>query len=300
MAVTERFSIDVPATTANLGPGFDCLGMALDIWNTVRFEIGASGVEITGEGSDVLPRNESNLIYKAFCRVFQETDKPVPKVRIVSENHVPVARGLGSSTTAVVGGLIAGNEVCGRALTKTRLLEIATEMEGHSDNAAAAIFGGCRIVAWDGDSPLTVDVPIPAEMRAVVFIPNFPMPTDDARALLPTSVDREDAVHNLARVALLTTAFATGKLENLAIATDDRLHQPARQALFPAMRNIFRAALGAGALGVFLSGAGSSILALTRGRELTIAYEMADAADNSTVEGQVIVTGPTAKGAHVV
>ncbi len=300
MTVTEGFSVDVPATTANLGPGFDCLGMALDMWNTVRFEIGASGVDIMGEGADTLPRDESNLIYKAFRRVFQEADRPVPKVGIVSENNVPVARGLGSSTTAVIGGLMAGNEVCGRTLTKTRLLEMATHMEGHPDNAAAAIFGGCRIVAWEGDRPLAAGVPIPSDMRAVVFIPSFAMPTDEARALLPASVDREDAVYNIARVALLTTAFATGNLEHLAIATGDRLHQPARQTLFPAMNNIFRAALGAGALGVFLSGAGSSVLALTKGRELTIAYEMADAAENSSIEGQVTITCPTAEGAHVV
>ena len=300
MTVPDRFSIDVPATTANLGPGFDCLGMALDIWNTVRIESGAFGIEISGEGADALPGDESNLIYKAFRRVFQEVDRPVPQLRITCENQVPLARGLGSSTTAVVGGLMAGDEICGRTLTKTRLLEIATEMEGHPDNAAAAIFGGCQIVAQEGDSLLTAGVPIPDGLHAVVFIPSFAMPTGEARALLPASVAREDAVYNIARVALFTTAFATGNLEHLAVATGDRLHQPARQTLFPAMRNIFRAALGAGALGVFLSGAGSSVLALTMGRELTIAYEMADAADHSNIDGQVKITRPTAEGAHVV
>ncbi|MCH8206362.1 MAG: homoserine kinase, partial [Chloroflexi bacterium] len=289
-----------PATTANLGPGFDCLGMALDIWNTVRIEVGASGIDICGEGADTLPRDKSNLIYKAFRRVFQEADRPVPKVRIVSENHVPIARGLGSSTTAVVGGLIAGNEVCGRTLTKTRLLEIATDMEGHPDNAAAAIFGGCRIVAWDGDSPLTAGVPIPPDMRAVVFIPSFTMPTDEARALLPARVDREDAVYNIGRAALLVRAFVTGDMAHLATATEDRLHQPERQTIFPAMRNIFRAALDAGAFGVFLSGAGSSVMALAGDRELTIGYEMADAAAKSGIGGAVKITCPTSRGAHLV
>ena len=300
MTANARFVVKVPATTANLGPGFDCLGMALDIWNTVEIEVGASGVEISGEGSDVLSTDSSNLIIRSFQRACSESGRKAPSVRVVSKNQVPVGRGLGSSTTAVVAGLTAGNEACGRPLSQERLLEIATEIEGHPDNAAAAFLGGCQIVVREEGRWVTVGLPIPDGLRAVIFIPSIPAPTAQARELLSSKIERRDAVYNIGRVALLTRAFSTGDFEHLAIATGDRLHQPARQVLFPSMSNIFRAALSAGALGVFLSGAGSSIVALTRGRELTIGYEMADAAAKSNVAGDIKVANPTTRGVHLV
>ena len=296
----ERITVQVPSTSANLGPGFDCLGMALDIWNSVDLELGSSGIEISGNGADTLPRDETNLVYRGFRLAFAEAGLSPRDARFVCDNRIPMERGLGSSTAAVVGGLVAGNEVCGRPISEVRLLELAAEMEGHPDNAAAALLGGCQIVVWEGERAVTAAIPVPDDLRAVVFIPDVPMPTGRAREVLPANVARQDAVYNIGRVALLVRALSTGDFTHLALATDDRLHQPARQTIFPAMKNIFRAALGAGALGVFLSGAGSSVLALTRGRENTVGYEMADAAAKSGVDGTVKVTRPTDQGAHVV
>ena len=296
----ERIAVKVPATTANMGPGFDCLGMALDIWNFVQVEVGASGLKVSGEGADSLPRDQSNLVYKAFSMALKEAGQQMPTVRVTCRNEIPLGRGLGSSSAALVGGLVAGNETCGRPLSTERLLDLAAQMEGHPDNVAPALLGGCQIGVRDKRRLVTSSVPVPEDLRAVVFIPDMPMPTDQARDLLPAKVDRRDAVYNMGRVALLVRAFCTGDFTHLAVATDDRLHQPARQAIFPAMKNIFRAAMEAGALAVFLSGAGSSVLALAREREATIGFEMADAAAKSGVEGTLKITTPTNRGAHVV
>ena len=295
-----RVSVMVPATTGNLGPGFDCLGMALDIWNSVHVEVGGSGFVIRGEGVDELPAGPSNLVYKSFRIPFLEAGLQVPEVGITCENGIPLARGLGSSSAAAVAGLVAGNEVCGRPMGREDLLDRAAALEGHPDNVFPALMGGCQIVVRDGSRLLSSPVPVPPEVRAVVFVPEVPMPTEGARSVLPEQVTLQDAVYNIGRVGLLVRAFATGDFTHLAVATQDRLHQPARQAIFPAMKVIFRAAIDAGALGVFLSGAGSSVLALSRGKEMTIGYEMAEAASKAGVGGSVKITRPTEQGAHVV
>ena len=303
--MTSTVRVRVPATTANMGPGFDCLGMALDIWNTIVVEIdgigpGAERRSISGEGRDSLSIGDDNLVYQCFKRVYDGIGLPAPDVRISCENEIPLGRGLGSSAAAVAGGLLAGSKSSGANLSRERILELAAEIEGHPDNAAAAVMGGCRIVVSDGGGFLTQLINVPNELKAVLFVPEVPMPTEEARGLLPNMVDRQDAVFNIGRTALLVNALASGNLNHLGIATEDMLHQPARQKIFFPMKNIFRAAMSAGALGVFLSGAGSSVLALARDREYTIGYEMADAAMKSGVEGAIKVTKPTALGAHVV
>lgn len=291
--------VKAPATTANMGPGFDCLGMALDIWNTVTVETGASSFDISGEGKDSLSKDATNLLYRSFARVYERIGKPVPSVRIHCRNEIPLGRGLGSSAAAVASGLLAASELSGANIPANRLLALAADIEGHPDNAAAAIMGGCRIVVDDGDALITAAVSIPAYLKTVLFVPEVPMPTEQSRGILPQTVDRRDAVFNIGRAALLVNAFAIGDLTHLATATQDKLHQPAREAIFYPMKNIFRAAMAAGALGVFLSGAGSAVLALARAREYTIGYEMADAAMKSGVAGAIKVTQPTPLGAHV-
>ena len=292
--------VRIPATSANMGPGFDCLGMALDIWNTVELETGGHGFEITGEGSDQLPRDPSNMVYRGVARVFEELGRTTPSFRIVCHNDVPLTRGLGSSSAALVGGLVAGNSVSGNLLTQSELLDIGASIEGHPDNVVPALLGGCQVAVSHEGSVVAAPVPLPDDLSAVLFVPSAPMPTEQARAILDPNVTRSDAVFNIGRAALLVQALASGDLTGLAVATDDRLHQAARQTMFPAMRNLFRAALGAGALGVFLSGAGPTVLALAQGREFTIGYEMADAAVKSGIDGQVKITRPSKQGAHVV
>ena len=296
----QSVTIKIPATSANMGPGFDCLGIALDIWNVVSVELGARGVDISGYGEDDLPRDSSNMVLASAERVFREIGEPVPEMRVRCHNDIPTARGLGSSSAALVGGLMAGSALNGDPLSRNDLLQIAARVEGHPDNVAPAIYGGMRIAALENGVVTSAPVPVPPELSAVLYVPSVAMPTDEARGLLGAEVSRADAVFNIARAALLVRAMATGDLRHLRIATDDRLHQPARQAIFFPMKNIIRAALGAGALGAFLSGAGSTVLAFAVEKEFTIGYEMADAAAKSGLDGEIRIVKPTALGAHVV
>lgn len=298
--MNQNVTVRVPATSANLGPGFDCLGMALDIWNSIAVRVGQSGFEVTGEGEDTLPRTKENVVARCFRIPFEEAGLPVPEASIACLNEIPLDRGLGSSSAAVVGGLVAGNEICERPLTSERLLELAASIEGHPDNVAPALLGGCRIVVRDEGGLTAASVLVPDGLKAVLFIPDVPMSTEQARGHLADTVRREDAVYNIGRAALLVRAFVTNDMTYMATATEDRLHQPERQAIFPAMKNIIRAAIDAGAAGAFLSGAGSSVLALAECRELTIGYEMADAAAKSGISGVIKIACPTNRGAHVV
>ena len=322
----------MPATTANLGPGFDCLGMALDFWNEVSVEPArVTELSVEGQGAGELSEDQGNLVYRAMERLFKEAHLEVPPLRVHCRNEIPLKRGLGSSAAAIVGGLVAANillsgparltERSGRRVfqdgmadvhdgspdlprghhfPKEKLLELAVGLEGHPDNVAAALFGGLQLVAREEDVLLSAPVPVPADIHAILFIPEMTIATEESRAVLPENVSRQDAVYNVGRVALLVNALATGRLDDLRFATRDRLHQPYRQKLFPAMKVIMRAAMSAGALGVFLSGSGSTILALTRGREMTVAYEMSEAARQASIAGGVKITHPAERGAHQV
>jgi len=299
--------VKAPATTANMGPGYDCLGMALDVWNIIEVEVLDSGepvVEVTGEGAGELGTGRDNLVYRSMEFLFQDAGQEMPLVRIRCDNAIPLARGMGSSAAAIAGGLVAANAICSQDYTPNDLLEMAATIEGHPDNVAAAVLGGMQLVISDkteeGSRLYTVPINVPPELHAVVFVPQVRIATEDARAVLPEKVTVADAVHNIGRVGLLVASMATNHPEYLAIATQDLLHQPYRQPLFPAMKVIFKAALDAGALGVFLSGSGPTVLALTQGREMTVAYEMAEAARQASVEGNVSVTQPTGRGAHLI
>ena len=296
--------VAAPATTANLGPGYDCLGMALDIWNTIEVESLPSGetpsVSVSGEGAGELEEDTGNLVYRSIEFLFRELGRPVPPVRVQCDNRIPLARGLGSSAAAIAGGLAAANALADGEFSSRDLLEMAATIEGHPDNVAAAVMGGLQLVVTEESTLYTVPVSVPAEIHAVVYIPDVRIATADARAVLPRELSVADAVHNMARVALLVVGMATNHPEYLSVATQDKLHQPYRQPLFPAMKLLMKAAMDAGALGAFLSGSGSTVLALTRGREMTVAYEMAEAARQAAVEGTVRVTQPTSLGAHLV
>ena len=299
--------VKAPATTANMGPGYDCLGMALDVWNTIEVEVLDSGepvVEVTGEGAGELGTGRDNLVYRSMEFLFQDAGQEMPLVRIRCDNAIPLARGMGSSAAAIAGGLVAANVICSQDYTSNDLLEMAATIEGHPDNVAAAVLGGMQLVISDkteeGSRLYAVSINVPPELHAVVFVPRVRIATKDARAVLPEKVTLADAVHNMGRIGLLVASMTTNHPEYLAIATQDLLHQPYRQPLFPAMKVIFKAALDAGALGVFLSGSGSTVLALTQGREMTVAYEMAEAARQASVEGNVSVTQPTVRGAHLI
>ena len=302
----QPIEVMAPATTANLGPGFDCLGLALDLWNRLEVlpvEPGAESVpavEVIGEGVGELAADSGNLTYRALQFLFDEAALEVPPLRLRCHNTIPLSRGLGSSAAAIAGGLVAANTLCGNPYSPSELLEMAATIEGHPDNVAAAVLGGLQLVVSDGPQLYTAPIPAPPELHTVLFIPETRIATADARAVLPKQVSVADAVFNMGRVALLVAGMGLNRPEYFAVATQDRLHQPYRQPLFPAVKVIFAAARAAGALGVFVSGSGSTILALTEGREMTVAYEMFEAARLTGVPGRLEITKPTDRGAHVV
>ena len=303
--MTPPLRVLAPATTANLGPGYDCLGLALDLWNELEVlpEEAASSagpvVEVVGEGAGELAGDGDNLVARSMAFLFSEAGRQMPPLRLRCRNRIPLSRGLGSSAAAIAGGLVAANSLCDGMFGDDELLEMAATIEGHPDNVVAALRGGLQLVVTDQDRLYAASVPVPSQLSAVLFIPDFRIATADARAVLPAQVSLQDAVFNAGRAALLIAGMATDKSEYFKLATQDRLHQPYRESLFPAMKLLFRAALDCGALGVFLSGSGSTVLALTGGREMTVAYEMAEAARQAGVQGQVRVTRPSAQGAHV-
>jgi homoserine kinase len=301
----ERVVIRVPATTANLGPGFDALGLSLTMYNRLEVQRLPEGgevrleIETSGDGADRLPADETNLAFRAFRRVFEKLDTPVPPVRMVSEIQIPLSRGLGSSAAAVVGGLIAGNELAGRLLSGEELLCLGTAMEGHPDNVAPALFGGFTAACLTEDGVAWARLEPPPGLRAVLVIPEREVPTAQARAVLPDMVPRRDAVLNVGRTALLVAAFATGELGLLRSAMEDRLHEPYRAVLIPGMPEALAAAREAGALGAALSGAGSTLLALATDRFESIGAAMRAALAAAGLESRVLILSPDAAGASV-
>ncbi|MBK6880215.1 MAG: homoserine kinase [Elusimicrobia bacterium] len=276
-------TVRVPASSANMGPGFDALGIALslhDEW-TVRGGDFPTPLGIDTGGSVGVPTNGTNLAYRAFRRVFAMRRRALPALRFTLKSALPVAGGLGSSSAAIVGGLVAANAVLGRPLSSDALLDEAAAFEGHPDNVAPALLGGFCSAVIVGKNVRCVARTDPRIFRglvAVVVTPDFALKTEKARAVLPVRVRRADAVFNTGRAALLASALLSGRRDLLAVAMDDRLHQPYRKALIPGFAGVLKSATAAGAHGAALSGAGPTILALapaSRGAAVGRAMERA-------------------------
>ncbi len=291
----------VPATSANLGPGFDCLGLALDLYNEVALIPGRTfRVDIVGEGADSLPRDRSNLGARTVFRFFDTIGRPAPPFALRMTNRIPMTGGLGSSSTAIVGGLLVANFLAGEPLGRDDLLRLAFAIEGHPDNVAPAMLGGLVLSVVQDGALSTVQIPLPKGLRGVLFLPGFTISTREARRRLPARVPFDDAVFNLSRSALFVAAMATGRLDLLRSATQDRLHQPYRQVLFPAMPRLFDAALDAGALGVWLSGAGSALMALVQGEAEPVVEALNRAAAMNGVAGRAETVDLATEGASVL
>jgi homoserine kinase len=298
----QRVTVRVPATTANLGPGFDCIGFALDIWNETTVERAPFAIEIHGEGETTLPRDARNLVVTGVVTAFRVAGCTPPEFSYTCRNAIPSSSGLGSSSAAIVTGLLAGAMFADHKFTKAELLDLAASVEGHPDNVAPAILGGCQIGVRHEGRWYTDQVKLPADLKAVIFIPDRSSKgsTIETRMALASEVSRSDAVYNIGRAAMLVNALASSNLEALRIATEDRLHQPSRSHLFPYMNRLIKAALDAGAHGAFLSGAGPSVMALATHREMTVAYEMTEAARLFGLTGSTRVVAPSLKGGYIV
>ncbi|EAW43269.1 Homoserine kinase, partial [Nodularia spumigena CCY9414] len=265
MSVISSITVTVPATTANLGPGFDCIGAALTLYNKFKFtrlDEGGLIIDVTGAEAERVQTDESNLLYQAFVKLYQYIGQTPPSVKMEIQLGVPLARGLGSSATAIVGGLVGANQLAGAPLTQLQVMELAIAMEGHPDNVVPALLGGCRLAATSADNWAICDIPWNEDIVPVLAIPDFELSTSEARQVLPTQVSRADAIFNTAHLGLLLRGLQTGKGEWLSTALQDRLHQPYRQALIPGYDAVNAAAMKAGAYGMVISGAGPTLLAL--------------------------------------
>ena len=264
----SRVRVRVPATSANLGPGFDTLGMALSLFNYFDVELAPEGcwVEAAGEAAERVPLDADNLVIRAAQAVWERAGMPPTGWRVRVEAEIPFGRGLGSSASAIVGGAVAANVLAGEPLGTGELLRIAAELEGHADNVTPALLGGFTVVALGcpGEQGGEIRwVRLAARgLVAVVAVPELHLPTQQSRRMLPQQVSLQDAVFNLSRACLLVAALATGDTRALAAAMEDRLHQPYRAALVPGFTQVVQAARDAGAVGAVLSGAGPAVLAL--------------------------------------
>jgi homoserine kinase len=281
--------VRVPATSANLGPGFDVLALALGLYNDIAYdEAERVVVTIDGEGAGRLDTGPHNVVVRAARMVYEAAGRRFSGAAIHCVNRIPPARGLGSSAAAWVGGLVAANAVLGCPLDRDAILALASRAEGHPDNVAAALLGGLTVSCAADDRVTAVSLPVPVQLGWVVLVPETESSTREARAVLGATVSRVDAVFNLQRMGLLLAAIAAERADLLSVAMDDRLHQPQRQVLFPWMEAVRRAALDAGALGCVLSGAGPSLLATVRGPAEPVARAMERALREARVAGRAM------------
>ena len=263
LAGPDRVELRVPASTSNLGPGFDTIGLAVQLYNDFRFERIDSGLEviIKGEGAGVLERGPANRTYRAFSAACKLVGCDVPGLKIVQHNAIPLARGLGGSGTAVLAGTIAAFLFAGVEPETSRVLDQSFTIEAHPDNLNPSLVGGLTDSVINGSHVVYVKVIPPANLTTVTLIPDCGLETGAARQVVPHQFSREDMIFNIRGAGMILAALATGQLDDLALAMRDRLHQPYRVPLLPGMPEIFQAAVDAGSPGVALSGAGSGIFA---------------------------------------
>ncbi|MCD9022690.1 homoserine kinase [Cohnella silvisoli] len=263
--ISGRIIVKVPASTANLGPGFDSLGMALSLFAWISMEPSeTTRITLVGDNLEGVSQDKTNLVYVVAQSVFDKAGIELPELDIGIRSDIPLTRGLGSSASAIVGALVAANSLIGNVLTDDELFQMATALEKHPDNVGASLFGGIIAAAWDGTRAEYVRIEPPSGMDVLVAIPEFELSTKKARNVLPEQITLSDAVFNVTHSSLLTAALASGRLDLLSHAMRDRLHQPYRAALIPGMDRILREATDHGALGAVLSGAGPTLLFLAR------------------------------------
>ena len=278
------FKIQIPATSANLGAGFDALGLALTYYNYVEMEE-SDVIDISSADGMDIPKDEKNLIYISAKDLFNVCGKKLNGLKLIQTNNIPMARGLGSSSACIIAGLVGANRMLGNPLTKDDLVDLAAQIEGHPDNTAPALLGGIVTAVFDGRKVHWVKQEVFTKLKFVAIIPDFELKTEAARACLPKEVSHKDAVYNLSRAALFSASLLTGKFENLRTAVHDRLHQPYRMELIPHCREVFDIAYTHGAYGAYISGAGPTIMAIVDEENAYFAGKMKFSLDNAGLTG---------------
>ncbi|MDK2822530.1 MAG: homoserine kinase [Clostridia bacterium] len=296
--------IRVPATSANLGPGFDCVGMALNLYNYIEFEVlekyNDLSIDIKGEGDKNLKKDNTNLVYQAFSKVFLDLGKPIPGIKFSLKNNIPLSRGLGSSSAAIIGGLMAANYLLDNILDESQLLDLAAGFEGHPDNIAPALLGGIVICTVNGQKIIYKKMNPPKTLSCSLLIPDYELSTQKAREILPTSIPLKDAVFNIGRMAFFVHAINSGDLELLKLAIDDKLHQPYRKQLIPGLSDVFKKAKELNILGIAISGAGPSIIVFHKKEETDNLPQLLDVIGQYGINSRLINLEPVEEGAKIL
>ena len=256
--------IRIPATSANMGPGFDSIGVAVELYNHIWVEEQPSGVTIEVKRKQAIPAplDETNLIYQTMKYFYDQKGLTIPGVKIIQEDFIPMVRGLGSSAACIVGGLFAANALAGNIADRDELAQMAAYLEGHPDNSNPAIYGSMVVGAQDENHMNHVRLELPDDLIFATMVPDYPVATHDARRVLPDNYTRGNMVFNASRAALLVASMMSGKYENFDMAMEDCVHQPYRAQLIPGMNEIFAHAKESGAVASYLSGAGSTLMAM--------------------------------------
>ncbi|HRQ31974.1 MAG TPA: homoserine kinase [Anaerolineales bacterium] len=309
------FTIKVPATSANLGPGFDTLGLALDLWNETTITPAKEfSAQVSGEGAGRLASGKNNLLVRAAQRVAERAGDvkgrhiglPLPPFHAECANRIPLSSGMGSSSAAILTGLLAGNALLENPFSREEILNLACEMEGHPDNVAPAMMGGLVVSTVEDRKVIARRIPIMGEQgghigppqQITIALPDFYLPTKQARAALPKKVSMRNAIHNISRTALVIEAFRNGDLDLLGKVMSDKLHQPYRLKLISGAASAMEAAKEAGASAVALSGAGPSVIAFSMG-EAGIGESMKRAYEAAGVEARIFRLGVASRGAEL-
>ena len=277
-------TLQIPATSANLGAGFDALGLALQFYNKVEMEE-SDTIDIASLDDTPVPTDERNLIYISAKDLYEVCGRKLPGLFLRQTNTIPMTRGLGSSSACIVAGLVGANTLLGCPLGTDDLVDLAAQIEGHPDNIAPALLGGIVTAVFDGRRVHWVKQEVYTKLRFVALIPDFELPTEKARACLPQTVSLKDAVYDLSRAALFSASLLTGKFENLRTAVHDKLHQPYRMALIPHAREVFDIAYAHGAYAAYISGAGPTVMAIADEENEYFAGKMRFSLDNAGLRG---------------
>lgn len=297
------FTVRVPATSANLGPGFDTLGMALDLYLDIEIELSYGMNEVIYlNGGRAQPRNipAENLVVKAMRLIFEKVGREIPPLRFKINNEIPIGCGLGSSAAAIAAGLSAANFMVGKKYTRRQLLHWGVQMEGHADNIVPAMVGGLTTVMEYEGQVYYQRLAIPDVIKVVAAVPDFTLSTEQSRSILPENVNLKDTISNLQRACYLLASIYNGDTRDIHMAMDDMIYQPLRKQLIPGFESVFEMAADAGAIGVALSGSGPTIAAFCTDNEQQIGQAMMEAFASHGVDSRVLYLKPSAEGVKIL
>lgn len=291
--------VRVPATSANMGPGFDSLGIGLTLYNEFGFKEIESGLKFKGIPEEFC--NEENIIYEAMKYCFDKAGYKIKGLEISELNQdVPISRGLGSSSTCIVGGLVGANEILGGKFSEDELLDMAVEIEGHPDNVAPALIGGMVVAITEENKTFYDKINLKGGLKFVAIVPNFRLSTEKARGVLPKEITLKDGVYNLSRAALMVSSFTSGKYELIKYACKDAFHQNYRSQLIPGFEKVYNKSYELGALGCYLSGAGPTIMAIIDEKDERFSNKLKQFLNDENLQWDILELSLDSEGATII